>query len=94
MDSGGEPAVGIVDGLLAESEAGHARLVMSAINAGEVYYFLRKQHGPSQAEFWRSASETLPIEVEAPVLEDIWSAASLKAIPHLIRRCLRGLPPV
>ena len=39
---GRPPATDAVTKLFAESEAGATRLFMSAINAGEVYYFLRK----------------------------------------------------
>jgi len=52
---------------------------MSAINVGEVYYFLRKQHSESLAEFWREASRTLPATIDVPGADDIWSAARLKA---------------
>ena len=38
------PADRVVARLLAEAEDGRARLLMSAINAGEVYYFQRKHH--------------------------------------------------
>jgi predicted nucleic acid-binding protein len=42
--SGRQPATDTVAKLFAESEAGVTRLFMSAINVGEVYYFLRKHH--------------------------------------------------
>jgi predicted nucleic acid-binding protein len=51
---------------------------MSAINVGEVYYFLRKQGRISLAESWREASLSFPVRIEVPSLEDIWQAASLK----------------
>jgi ribonuclease VapC len=51
---------------------------MSAINVGEVYYFLRKQHSEALAESWRESSQTLPVTLEVPTSEDIWNAASLK----------------
>lgn len=51
---------------------------MSAINAGEVYYFLRKQRSVALAESWRESSRTLPATIEVPTAEDIWNAASLK----------------
>ena len=76
--NGGTPASQIVATLLSEAEAGQTRLLMSAINAGEIYYFLRKHHSESLAHSWREASLTLPVEIEVPTAEDIWNAASLK----------------
>lgn len=76
--SGRQPATGLVGKLLAEAEAGQTRLLMSAINVGEVYYFLIKQHGQDLAESWRESSGTLPATIEVPTANDIWSAASLK----------------
>jgi len=51
---------------------------MSAINVGEVYYFLRKHHSEPLAESWRESSSSLPVTIEAPTVEDIWNAALLK----------------
>jgi uncharacterized protein len=73
------PACDRVDILLAEAEAGKSRLLMSAINVGEVYYFLWKSRGESIAEQWRESSRTLPATIETPSSEEIWNAASLKA---------------
>jgi|HubBroStandDraft_1064217.scaffolds.fasta_scaffold02191_3 hypothetical protein len=50
-----------VSALLAEAEEAKARLLMSAINVGEVYYFLRKHHSPALADSWRESSGTLPV---------------------------------
>ncbi len=77
--SGRQPASSLVGTLLFEAEEGRARLVMSAINVGEVFYFLRKQHSDLLAESWRESSRTLPVKIEAPSAEDIWNAASLKS---------------
>ncbi len=77
--SGREPAASRVRALLAAAEAGEARLLMSAINVGEVYYFLRKHHSESLAESWRESSQALPVTIEVPSGEDIWDAALLKA---------------
>ncbi len=52
---------------------------MSAINVGEVYYFLHKQHHEDLAESWRELSRTLPATIEVPTANDIWDAALLKA---------------
>jgi ribonuclease VapC len=73
------PAGDCVERLLTEAEGGHARLLMSAINVGEVYYFLRKRHNEKIAESWRETSRTLPVTIEVPTSDDIWSAAVLKS---------------
>ena len=76
---GRQPACSSVGQLLSESEQGHTRLFMSAINVGEVYYFLRKHHSAELAESWRESSRTLPATIELPAAEDIWNAALLKS---------------
>jgi ribonuclease VapC len=76
--SGRQPACDVVAKLLAETEAGQTRLLMSAINVGEVYYFLRQRHSEALAESWRESSRTLPATIEVPTADDIWRAASLK----------------
>jgi predicted nucleic acid-binding protein len=78
--SGRKPADIFVGALLAEGEGGHARLFMSAINVGEVYYFLRTHQGPALADSWRESSATLPVTIEVPTIEDIWNAATLKGL--------------
>ena len=77
--SGRQPAGDLVETLLTQAEQGHARLLMSAINVGEVYYFLRKHHSEAVAESWRGSSRTLPVTIEVPTIDDIWSAATLKS---------------
>ena len=77
--SGRQPASDLVGKLLSEAEDGQTRLLMSAINVGEVYYFLRKHRVVALAESWRESSRTLPATIEVPTAEDICSAASLKA---------------
>jgi len=52
---------------------------MSAINVGEVYYFLRKHHSGALAESWRESSRTLLVTIEVPTTDDIWNAATLKS---------------
>jgi predicted nucleic acid-binding protein len=74
-----QPVTNIVDNLLAEAESGVARLFMSAINVGEVYYYVRKYHSEMLAESWRAYSGTLPLTIEVPTANGIWDAALLKA---------------
>jgi uncharacterized protein len=72
------PAGASLDRLLAQAERGQMRLLMSAINVGEVYYFLRKHHSAGLADSWRASSSAMPVTIETPSLDDIWSAATLK----------------
>jgi len=74
-----EPATTVVRRILTEAEHGHVRLLMSAVNVGEVYYFLRKHHNEALAESWRELSRMLPVTIEVPAFDDIWSAATLKS---------------
>lgn len=76
--SGRQPAAGFVEDLLGAAESGRIRLFMSAINVGEVYYFLLKHHSEELAESWRESARTMPVTIEVPVSEDIWNAAKLK----------------
>jgi len=73
-----QPAGKMVADMLAQADAGRLRLLMSAINAGEVHYFLRKHHSVTLAEDWRALSRTLPVTMEVPNMADIWDAAALK----------------
>jgi predicted nucleic acid-binding protein len=76
--NGRQPAGKLVSDVLAQAEAGKIRLLMSAINTGEIYYFLRKHHNVTLADDWRALSQTLPVTVEVPTMADIWDAAVLK----------------
>jgi ribonuclease VapC len=76
--NGRQPATDAVEGLWSASLAGSAQLFMSAINAGEVYYFLRKTHSERVAESWRELSATIPATIEVPTADEIWDAALLK----------------
>ena len=74
----GQPATDILENLLAEADSGATRLLMSAINVGEVYYYVRKYEGEKLAESWRESSGTLPLTIEVPTMDEIWDAALLK----------------
>ena len=76
--NGREPAFTALDTLLSAAEGGHAHVLMSAINACEVYYFLKKKRRHDAAENWRLASGTLPVRIDVPKAENIWAAAELK----------------
>ena len=73
-----QPAGKLVAELLAQADTGRIRLLMSAINAGEIHYFLRKHHSVALAKDWRALSRTLPVTMEVPAMSDIWDAAALK----------------
>jgi ribonuclease VapC len=73
-----QPAGRLVAEILTQAEAGKIRLLMSAINTGEIYYFLRKHHSVALAEDWRALSRTLPVTMEVPTMAEIWNAAALK----------------
>jgi len=75
---GTQPVTDIVADLLVGAGSGIARILMSAINVGEVYYFLRKHHSEELAESWRESSRTLPATIEVPTADEIWDAALLK----------------
>jgi predicted nucleic acid-binding protein len=77
--NGRPPATEYLDKLFAEAERGRTALLISAMNVGEVYYFLRKNHDATLAEVWRETSRTLPVTIEVPALSDIWDAAILKS---------------
>lgn len=72
------PTDKVVQKILLEADAGRARLHMSAINVGEVYYFLCKHHRMEEADEWRSLSQNLPVTIDVPDLREIWDAAVLK----------------
>lgn len=68
----------VVEHILADATSGTTRLLMSAVNVGEVYYFLWKYQDQRLADEWRRSTSTLPIGIEAPTIGEIWDAASLK----------------
>lgn len=75
---GRQPARDLVRTLLEEAEAGERRLLISALNVGEVYYFLRKKGLGALAQSWRDSTPALPVTIAVPDMEDIWKAAALK----------------
>jgi uncharacterized protein len=73
------PAADVVEALFLEAERGESRLFMSGVNMGEVYYYLAKRQTLAVAEEWRESLPSLPVTITAPNMEEIWSAALLKA---------------
>src|SRR5215469_10089772 len=76
---GRDPARQLVSALMTDAEQGRTRLLMSAVNAGEVYYIIRKQYSVALAESWRDSAPALPVTMEVPAIDDIWDAATLKS---------------
>ena len=65
--NGERPAVGKVQALLEEADAGQLDLSMNMVNAGEVYYLLARQHGDAYAGGFWDDLQTTPIRiVDAP----------------------------
>jgi predicted nucleic acid-binding protein len=75
---GREPVSEKMSKLLADAQDDRVKLLISAINIGEVYYLLRKSGLYELADYWRGSCSTLPATIEVPTLDDIWDAALLK----------------
>lgn len=75
----GEAAGSVVQRHLERAQRGAIRLVLSAVNAGEVYYILAKRHSKALAQQFREILPSMPVEVLLPEWTDIWEAAELKA---------------
>lgn len=64
--------------LLDAASEGKLTLLMSAINTGEIYYYLRKHFDITHAEHWRETVSALPVRILVPTEQDIWDAAGIK----------------
>lgn len=73
-----EPAAA-VRRLLLEADSGSLKLIMSWVNAGEVYYMLCRKQSVQVAETFLEELPTLPIQLVLPTADDFISAARLKA---------------
>jgi predicted nucleic acid-binding protein len=74
-----KPGASQVDDLLREALRGRARLVMSAVNYGEVYGLILRQNGQEQALAAIQAVSPLPIEVLDATPQRACKAADVKA---------------
>jgi predicted nucleic acid-binding protein len=74
-----QPAADSVRQTIQEAEKGNVQLLMSWINAGEVYYMLARKHDPKTAEEFLTRLPSLPIRLVLPEEEDIMAAAKLKS---------------
>ena len=77
------PAWESVQELLDEADRGEAAILISAVNAGEVFYILVKRHSRDLAVCFRRLLATLPMSVVVPDLQAIWRAAELKAVNRI-----------
>lgn len=74
-----QPAALAVEAFLQEADAGNLQLLMSWMNAGEVYYIICKRHGHERAVDFLDRLPSLPIRVVLPDEDAILAAAEVKA---------------
>jgi predicted nucleic acid-binding protein len=67
-----------VNELLKEAQRGRDRVLMSAVNYGEVYCLILREYGPEQALATVHAVSPLPIEVLDATTQRAFRAADLK----------------
>jgi predicted nucleic acid-binding protein len=75
---GEEPAASRIKAVLHAAEAGHATLVASLINIGEVFYNIGRRQGEQAAEETLAELRQLPVTMVTPATETIMQAARLK----------------
>jgi predicted nucleic acid-binding protein len=74
-----QSGAGTVTRLLEDGMRGRSRILMSAVNYGEVYGLFRRQYGPEQARAAILAVYPLPIEVLDATTPRAFQAADIKA---------------
>ena len=74
-----QPGAGKVLTNLVQAANGNILLLMSWINAGEVYYMLARKHDQKTADEFLDRLPTLPIRLVLPSAEDVVAAAKLKS---------------
>jgi predicted nucleic acid-binding protein len=74
-----KPGASKVDELLREAMRGRAKVLMSAVNYGEVYGLILREYGPEQAVTAVHAVSPLPIEVVDATPQRACKAADVKA---------------
>jgi len=74
-----KPGASKVDELLKEAMRGRARVLMSAVNYGEVYGTILREYGPEQALTAVHAVSPLPIEMMDTTPQRACKAADIKA---------------
>ena len=76
---GEEPARAKVRDLLEQGSRGVAKLSISMINVGEVFYLIAKRHGAAPAERFLADLAMMPIQALLPDRKLILGAARLKS---------------
>jgi ribonuclease VapC len=74
-----KPGASKVEALLTEAKRGRAKLLMSAVNYGEVYGKILRDSGPEQALTVVHAVSPLPIEMLDATIPRAFHAADVKA---------------
>ena len=74
-----KPSAGKVNELLKEAIRGRAEIFMSAVNYGEVYGAVLREHGPERATATMSAVYPLPIRLTDVTPQRALQAADVKA---------------
>jgi predicted nucleic acid-binding protein len=75
-----EKPAAYVRNVLQQAEAGDIQLLMSWINAGEVYYMLARKHNTPIAEEFLTRLPSLPIRLVKPDEGAVIAAARLKSM--------------
>ena len=76
---GEEPARAKVREILEQAARGDARVSISLINVGEIFYLIAKRHGASPAERFLADLAMMPIQALLPDRKLILGAARLKS---------------
>ncbi len=74
-----KPGASKVEELLTEARRGRAKVLMSAVNYGEVYGLILREYGPEQALTAVQAVRPLPVELEDATPQRACQAADIKA---------------
>ncbi len=69
-----------VEKILKAAQAGKAKLFLSVINFGEVYYSTLRERGRENADEVKSIMEQLPITIVPADMENTLEAAKLKGV--------------
>jgi predicted nucleic acid-binding protein len=68
-----------VEQLLIEAQRGHARILMSSLNYGEVYGTILREHGQLRASQAVGTVRPMPIEIHDVTLQRAFHATEVKA---------------
>jgi len=78
-----EPGAVRIEELLNQAQNGRVRLVLSAVNWGEVYYVIARLKGEDQAGFYSARFRSLPIEIIAAEWQSAERAGLFREKFHL-----------